>query len=35
LARGEKLADAFQTAIGVLAIASGVWLFFELTRGRG
>lgn len=35
LAAGERLAAGFQTAVGVLAIASGVWLATEILRGGG
>jgi cytochrome c biogenesis protein CcdA len=35
LAAGERLSSAFQAAIGVLAIASGTWLFVEIMHGRG
>lgn len=34
-ASGERIAAAFQATIGVLAIATGTWLFFEITHGGG
>jgi len=34
-ASGERLSAALRGAIGVLAIASGAWLFIEITHGGG
>lgn len=34
-AAGERFSAAFQAAIGVLAMTSGAWLFFEITHGGG